>query len=242
MSEEIAVEPVQPPCNPRFAKGRLYLSWAIFALLGAIAGALATDNFELAAVGAVSVGGLGIAFMLNWFVIAPRAGRIADEKFSSRLRNPSEDDQAMFQNMTEHLVVNIASIADNDEACIEIRNHEGKLQKVHILAPLFHRFQTMMNEGWNKTLYNIASQRKKGIGAFNPENYDMEGIGNDLKGMAIETISGIVDPMADAVGFSDEAKAKLHNVIQMRMMAGAGGNSPGAHSPQKRGYQPLGGR
>lgn len=242
MSEEIAVEPAQGTSRDRFAKGRLYTSYAIFVLLGAIAGALATDNYEVAAVGAISVGGLGIAFLLNWFVIAPRAGRIADERFSNRLSNPSPQDQAMFQSLSEHLVVNLASIAENDEARIPIRNERGEIQNVHVFAPLFHRFKAMMEEGWNKTLYNIASQRKKGVGAFNPENYDMQGVQDDLKGMAFETISGIVDPMADAVGFSEEAKSKLHTIIQMRMMAGAGGNSPGAHSPNKRGYQPLGGR
>lgn len=153
---------------------------------------------------------------------------------SERLQDPSPQLRDTMQSMTFHLVGNASQIAQHEDAKALFR-------------PFIDLAVNSVDEAVDMTIKNIAKQRSKGEGAFNPENYteaELNEIAQDVKQEFIESSSGILDGFTDALGLSDAGKKKVRAFVVSKFLRGNDGRSRAAqHSPtSKGGYTPLGGR
>lgn len=167
-----------------------------------------------------------VGVLLSWVfgvtIVAPRAGAIAKRNLMMSFANPTEEDVAMIQSATAHLLHNAGAIAQDE--------------KLHVLwAPIFQGFTKALDTQWEMTVKNLGSQRERGVGVFNPENpADIEELFNDFKG---EMMNNVADPLLDSFGLSDEGKAKAHAYLMMKMSqignngSGSSQGGPGEQGP-----------
>lgn len=171
----------------------------------------------------------GVGVLLSWIfgvaIVAPRAGMIAKQNLMRSFADPTEEDVAMIQSATMHLLHNAGAIAQDE--------------KLHVLwTPIFQGFTKALDTQWEMTVKNLASQRERGVGLFNPENpIDVEDLFNDLKG---EIIGSVADPLIDSFGLSDEGKAKAHAYLMMKMSQIGKNNGPKALTTGPGGQGPGG--
>lgn len=166
---------------------------------------------------------IGIGVLASWivgiFVVAPRAGIMAKQRFMQALGNPTEEDGEMIELASAHIIANMAHMAEDEELRV-------------VFSPIFDAFMRQVNINWEMSLKNLASQREKGIGVFNPQNVlDEAGMMQNLKA---DIMGNFVEPLLDAAGFEGESRKNARNIMMLKM-AGMGGGNSGSSPPSNFG-------
>lgn len=205
--------PASPPLNTR--KPRVSLLLPILCVLGGI---LIGVGFPQQTNLAIGVGVLA-SWIVGIFVVAPLAGKHGKDNFMRSLAAPTEEEGEMIQMASAHIVANMAVMAEDDEMSV-------------VFKPIVKRIGHIMNENWEMSLKNLASQREKGVGIFNPENaIDEAGMMQKLKA---DLMGGLVEPLLDSVGFEGDQRENARNMIMFKM-ATAGNGGSGLPSPLNSG-------
>ena len=146
------------------------------------------------------------------FIVAPKAGEIAKKRFLNSLAHPSpEDDELMFRGAAK-LVEKMAFLA-GDEGTQDLFN------------PFYDGFTVYLDKRYDATMLNIASQRERGAGAFDPSQYSDAELNELAKQEIAGKMGGILDPILTNVGFSDRGKQVVHAkaMLAFENMGGNGG-------------------
>jgi len=162
---------------------------------------------------------IGVGVLASWivgiFIVAPMAGKHGKNNFMRALAAPTEEDSEMIQMASAHIVGNMAMMAEDEEMCV-------------VFKPIVKRIGAIMNENWEMSLKNLASQREKGIGVFDPQNaIDEAGMMRKLKA---DVMGNFVEPLLDAAGFEGDSRNNARNIMMLKM-ATAGNGGSGLTSP-----------
>jgi len=202
-----------PPLKPH--KPFVSVLLLIVCLLGGILiGTAISEPLALAA---------GVGVLASWvvgiFVVAPRAGAIAKNNFIHALADPTEEDSELIELASAHIIGNMARMAQDED-----------MRKVY--APIFDAFMEQVNLNWEMSLKNLASQRERGVGVFNPEN--ALGEAEMMQKLKADLMENFVEPLLGAAGFEGESLKNARNIMMLRMAGMSGGNS-GLSSPSNFG-------
>jgi len=147
------------------------------------------------------------------FVVAPLAGRHGKKNLLMAFAQPTEEDQMLITGATGHIIANASKMAEDP-------NMQGHF------AAIFDLFMAQLDLRWEMTLKNIASQRARGAGMFNPENMgDEAALLQDLKSQMITRFG---EPILDALGFEGQSRETARAYFMLKI-AGATGGIP--HGP-----------
>jgi len=169
--------------------------------------------------------GVVISITVGVFVVAPKAARLASDRFYRGLENPSPRQSKAITNLTMHVLSNASQIAEHDEA-------------KQLYKPIVAACMEVVDESIDKSMANMASQASKGIGAFGDDD------GGDTAAMLKEFVGQTVFPTVDGFMESAGASENFRKKVKFKMLSKmAGFKSDGSSSsPDKGGYVPLGGK
>lgn len=195
-------------------RGKVLVYILLAGIVGAVLGGVAQGSIAIAFAGVISLSGLAIAFMLNWVFIAPEAGRRAKENLMRSFAEPTEEDEALIQHATLHILGNMGQIAQHEELKV-------------LVDPLVNRGLDIMDDRWQAILANRKSQHARGAGQFAiPEGINEQTIA-DMRGELLQ----LGDQLLDSFGFEEgTAGRKLGQAAILRMLAQHGGNAGAATS------------
>ncbi|MHC4464717.1 MAG: hypothetical protein ACYS30_25300, partial [Planctomycetota bacterium] len=156
----------------------------------------------------------GVGVLMSWafgmLIVAPRAGEQAKQRLLRFFSDPNEDDQVVLANMSAHILGNMASFAQNDEA-------------KELFYPIFDIALDSIDKRWKAIKANVASQRERGVGNFSTSALEESQLFDELKG---KLINEFADPLLDAVGFEGESR-KVAQAIFLSKFAGNGNTAQG---------------
>lgn len=154
--------------------------------------------------------GVLTSFAFGVFVVAPHAGRLAKRHFLRSLAHPTEEDTELLTRGVFNIVDRMAFMAQDDE-----------LKKA--FGPIFAAYSEALDARYKALVSNVASQRERGAGAFNPESYSEEEIGLAFRDEIMGMAGGVVDPLLESIGATDRGKSIVH----AKMMLALEGRGPG---------------
>jgi len=155
------------------------------------------------------------------FIVAPKAGAIAKHRFLNSLAHPSpEDDELMFRG-TAKIVEKMAFMAQDPDTQI-------------LFQPFFDGFTKYLDERYKATMLNMASQRERGAGAFDPSQYSEAELNELAKQEIGGRMAGILEGPLDAMGFSDRGKQIVHAKAMLAFENLGGNGGAGFAGPEQR--------
>lgn len=197
------------------ARTRLALLFMLGLPLAFVAGTAVPEPASIAViVGVLASWGFGL------FIVAPKAGEWGKRRFLMSLAHPSpEDDELMFRGV--HKIVEKMAFMAEDEGTRAV------------FAPFFDGFTKYLDDRYNATMLNIASQRERGAGAFDPSQYSDVEL-NELARQEIGgKLAGVLEPILENVGFSERGKQVIHAkaMLAFENLGGNGGPASTAAKP-----------
>lgn len=189
------------------ARIRLALLFMLGLPLAFVTGTAVPEPASIAViVGVLASWGFGL------FIVAPRAGNIAKERFLKSLSSPTpEDDELMFRGV--HKIVEKMAFMAEDEGTRAV------------FAPFFDGFTKYLDDRYQATMLNIASQRERGAGAFDPSQYSDVELNELARHEIGGKLAGVLEPILENVGFSERGKQVIHAkaMLAFENMGGNGG-------------------
>lgn len=153
--------------------------------------------------------GVLTSFAFGVLVVAPYAGRLAKRNFLQSLATPTSEDSELMTRGVFNIVDRMGFMAQDEE-----------LRKA--FGPLFEAYTEHLDARYKALVSNIASQRERGAGAFNPESYSEEEIGLAFRDEIMGLGTKLVDPMLESVGATERGKGIVH--AKMITLLEGGGN------------------
>jgi len=190
--------------------------------IGLVIGAAIVDPLAAAGVGAVGFSGL-----FGFFVVAPRAGAWAKDRFLISLADPTEDEEAIMQLATQKIMHNASLLAQNEIKAI--KHGELKIEDSTMMS-MMGAMTELVDYRWDQTIKNLKSQATRGAGPFNPENFDEEAFKQDMISGAIQKFA---DPIIETLGWEGQQKQNARAYVGYKMMQAFGSN--GGPGPGVRG-------
>jgi len=171
----------------------------------------------------------GAGVLASWivgiFIVAPRAAGLAKWNIFLSLADPSEEDLAIIQAASTHIIGNMGQIAADPE-------------KRKLLAPVFGAFLDAINANFEMSIANLKSQRVRGVGVFNPENaMTDEQFQQQVVGGLLETVA---EPFINALGFEGPQAEHTRNYIGIKLMGALGSNGGASSPPSSPSYRSQG--
>lgn len=194
--------PASAPSAPKPRKG--IVAAFLLACLGAFLGGTIVQE-PLAAAGLAAA---GFSIVVGTFVVAPLAGRHGKRNLLMAFAQPTEEDSMLIHGATGAVLSRMSAMAEDP-------NMQGHFSAV------FDLFMKQIDLRWEMTLKNIASQRERGAGMFNPQNMGDEAhLFEDLKGQMITRFG---EPVLDALGFEGASRETARAYFMLKFAGAAGG-------------------
>ena len=196
MQPERAVSAARPPTSRKRIVAMLLLVICVAFMGGTIV------QEPLAAAGLAAA---GFSITVGIFVVAPLAGKHGKRNLMLAFAQPTEEDLLLIQGATGHIVANMSQMAEDPE----MQGH---------FEPICDMFIHSMSKRYEMLVKNLASQRERGVGMFDPQNLMSDPqLAEKFQGQLIERFGG---PILDACGFEGESRELAQAWFMVNVMGG----------------------
>lgn len=172
-----------------------------------------------------------IGVLSSWFigiyVVAPRASAMAKQKIAKMLADPEPEDEEITQLLSTHIIGGASQLARAALA----EDDRGKTLR-RMFEPFYDLAIKRLDERFDFMLKNVASQRSRGAGAFNPENIPPEELERMKQEFVQDVLMEPVGGIIEALGVTGKNKEAGTAYVMSRLLKFGEGANAQRTSPQ----------